>query len=56
MADFITTFTAFVTGLLSWMTTFLGFVTENPVLLVFLLLVVAKIVIGIVRRWLPGKG
>lgn len=56
LASLITDMTAFVTGLLSWMNSLLGFVTGNPVLLVFLLISLAGIVIGIVRRWLPGRG
>uniref|UniRef100_A0AAU8AX60 Uncharacterized protein n=1 Tax=Dulem virus 75 TaxID=3145786 RepID=A0AAU8AX60_9VIRU len=56
MADFITTMSSFVTGLMTWMNSFLGFVTENPVLMVFLLIALAGTVIGIVRRWLPGRG
>lgn len=56
LASLVTDMTAFVTGLLSWMNSLLGFVTGNPVLLVFLLISLASIVIGIVRRWLPGRG
>lgn len=55
MADFITTMTSFVTGLMSWMNEFLKFVTGNPVLMVFLLVALSGTVIGIVRRWLPGR-
>lgn len=56
LASLITDMTAFVTGLLGWMNSLIGFVTGNPVLLVFLLISLAGIVIGIVRRWLPGRG
>lgn len=55
MSDLIATFGTFVTSLVTWMTSFLGFVTSNPILLIFVFLVVAKIVVGIVRRWLPGR-
>lgn len=55
MADLIALFGTFVSSLVTWMTSFLGFVTSNPILLIFVFLVVAKIVVGIVRRWLPGR-
>ena len=55
LSSLVTDMTSFVTGLLSWMNSLLEFVTGNPVLLVFLLISLASIVIGIVRRWLPGK-
>lgn len=55
VADFITTMTSFVTGALGWMNSMLGFVTENPELLAFLLIALCGSVIGIVRRWLPGR-
>lgn len=42
------------TSILSWLTDILTFVTSNPILLVFVLLVLARIVIRICRRWLPG--
>ncbi len=55
MAEFISTMSSFVTGLMSWMNEFLKFVTGNPALMVFLLVALSGTVIGIVRRWLPGR-
>lgn len=55
MDSFISTMSSFVTGLMTWMNDFLEFVTGNPALLVFLLVALSGTVIGIVRRWLPGR-
>lgn len=46
---------SFVTALVTWMTNLLSFVTANPPLLVFVLIAFAGSIIGIVRRWLPGR-
>ena len=55
MGTFLNDVTAFVNSLLTWMTSLLTFVTDNPPLLVFVLIAFAASIIGIVRRWLPGR-
>lgn len=50
IADVTTVFTA----VLSWLNTVLEFVTGNPVLMIFVLMVLVSIVIRICRRWIPG--
>lgn len=46
---------SFVTALVVWMGNLITFVTDNPPLLVFVLIALAGSIIGIVRRWLPGR-
>lgn len=46
---------SFVTALVVWMSNLITFVTQNPPLLVFVLIALAGSIIGIVRRWLPGR-
>lgn len=55
MATFLATVGQFVTSLVSWMGNFLTFVTDNPALMAFVLIALAGSIIGIVRRWLPGR-
>lgn len=55
MAGFITEFTSFLTGVTGWMGQLITFVGENPVLFAFVLIALAGSIIGIVRRWLPGR-
>lgn len=55
MAAFLTDVGSFVTSLVNWMTDLLTFVTSNPPLLVFVMIALAGSIIGIVRRWLPGR-
>lgn len=50
IADITTVFTA----VLSWLNTIIAFVTENPILLIFVLMVLVRIVVRICRRWIPG--
>lgn len=50
LADVTTVFTS----VLSWLNTVLEFVTGNPVLMIFVLLVIVRIVVRICRRWIPG--
>ena len=50
IADVTTVFTA----VLSWLNTILEFVTGNPVLMIFVLMVLVSIVIRVCRRWIPG--
>lgn len=55
MGEFLNNVTAFVNSLITWMSSLLSFVTDNPELLVFVLIALAASIIGIVRRWLPGR-
>lgn len=55
MAAFLTDVGTFVTLLVNWMSQLITFVTGNPPLLVFVLIALAGSIIGIVRRWLPGR-
>lgn len=55
MNTFLANVGTFVTSLVTWMTNLLTFVTDNPPLLVFVLIALAASIIGIVRRWLPGR-
>lgn len=48
--DITTVFTA----VLSWLNTIIAFVTENPILMIFVLMVLVRIVVRICRRWIPG--
>ena len=50
LADVSTVFTS----VLSWLNTVLEFVTGNPVMMIFVLLVIVRIVVRICRRWIPG--
>lgn len=55
MGEFLNNVTAFVNSLVTWMSSLITFVTANPPLLVFVLIALAGSIIGIVRRWLPGR-
>lgn len=55
MATFMTEVGTFVSSLIVWMGNLLTFVTQNPPLLVFVMIALAASIIGIVRRWLPGR-
>lgn len=55
MNTFLGSVGTFVTSLVDWMSNLLTFVTDNPPLLVFVLIALAGSIIGIVRRWLPGR-
>lgn len=55
MTPFLGEVGAFVTSLVTWMSNLLTFVTDNPPLLVFVMIALAGSIIGIVRRWLPGR-
>ena len=54
LAALIADITAVFTAVLSWLNTILEFVTGNPVLMIFVLMVLVRIVIRICRRWIPG--
>ena len=55
MEAFLLDVGSFVTALVVWMSNLITFVTGNPPLLVFVLIALAGSIIGIVRRWLPGR-
>lgn len=55
MEAFLVNVGSFVTALVVWMSNLITFVTDNPPLLVFVLIALAASIIGIVRRWLPGR-
>ena len=55
MNTFLSNAATFVTALVGWMGELLTFVTSNPPLLVFVMIALAGSIIGIVRRWLPGR-
>lgn len=55
MSTFLTDVGSFVAALVEWMSNLLTFVTDNPPLLVFVMIALAASIIGIVRRWLPGR-
>lgn len=55
MATFLSSAGTFLSSLITWMTSLLAFVTDNPPLLVFVMVALAGSIIGIVRRWLPGR-
>lgn len=50
IADITTVFTA----VLDWLNTIIIFVTDNPILMIFVLMVLVRIVVRICRRWIPG--
>lgn len=54
LADLIADITTVFTAVLSWLNTIIAFVTENPILMIFVLMVLVKIVVRICRRWIPG--
>lgn len=56
LATFLSEMTTFLTSLISWFTSLIKFVVDTPALFVFLLIALAGVVIGMVRRWLPGRG
>lgn len=56
MTTLLSDMTTFITSLLEWFSSLIGFFTGEPVLFVFLLITLAGTVIGMVRRWLPGRG
>lgn len=55
MTEFLATMTTFLTNVIQWMTSMFTFVMDQPVLLAFVLIMLVRSVIGIVRRWLPGR-
>lgn len=56
LATLFENMTTFFTSLLTWFSSLIEFFTGEPILFVFLLITLAGTVIGMVRRWLPGRG
>lgn len=54
LSALITDITSVFTAFLSWLNTILEFVTGNPLLLIFVLMVIVSMVVRICRRWIPG--
>jgi ABC-type amino acid transport system permease subunit len=56
MADILTQITTFLTSFLTWVADVVDFVTDTPLLMVFVIFAILSLVIGMVRRWIPGRG
>lgn len=54
LASLIADITSVFTAVLSWLNTVITFVTDNPILLIFVLMVLVSIVVRVCRRWIPG--
>lgn len=54
LASLIADITTVFTAVLSWLNTIIAFVTDNPILMIFVLMVLVRIVVRICRRWIPG--
>lgn len=54
MDALITSITSFMTAFLGWLTTLIGFVSETPILLIFVIMSLALIVLRACKRWIPG--
>lgn len=54
METFLTTVGSVFTQIVTWMSTVIGFINEQPMLLIFVLLAICSIVFRLIRKWLPG--
>lgn len=54
LASLITDITSVFTAVLAWLNTVIKFVTDNPILLIFVLMVLVSIVVRVCRKWIPG--
>lgn len=54
--EILTAIGTFFAAFLEWVGDVVTFITDNPLLLIFVILAIAGIVIGMVRRWIPGAG
>lgn len=54
LENVISSVSSVFTAILGWLTNTLTFLTDNPILLIFVVLVIAKIVMRICRKWIPG--
>lgn len=56
LTTILTAIGTFFTQFLDWVKELITFVTDNPILLIFVIIAIAGMVIGMVRRWIPGAG
>jgi len=56
LSEILTAVGTFFSAFVVWVGNVISFITENPILLIFVILAIAGIVIGMVRRWIPGAG
>ena len=54
LATLITDMTSLFTAVLGWLSSIIEFVAGEPLLMVFVLIVLVKIVVKICRKWIPG--
>lgn len=54
METFLTTVGSVFTQIVTWMSTVIGFINDQPMLLIFVLLAICSIVFRMIRKWLPG--
>lgn len=54
LASLISDITSVFTAVLGWLNTILEFITGNPILLIFVLMVLVRMVVKICRKWIPG--
>lgn len=45
----------FFTQMITWMGQLIDFYEQQPILLVFVILMIASIVLRLLRRWIPGR-
>lgn len=50
MADILTAVTTLVTSAVSWVTLYIGVLTDNPLLLMFVLISMVGLGVGLLRR------
>lgn len=50
MADIITAVTSIVTASIGWVTSFVGAITSNPLILMFVVLAFVGLGVGLIRR------
>lgn len=56
LSEILTAVGTFFSAFVVWVGDVISFITANPILLIFVILSIAGIVIGMVRRWIPGAG
>lgn len=56
LSEILSAIGLFFTNFVNWVGSVISFITDNPILLIFVILAIAGIVIGMVRRWIPGAG
>lgn len=56
LQEILTAIGSFFSAFTVWVGNVITFISENPILLIFVILAIAGIVIGMVRRWIPGAG